>query len=121
MAKTCLIQPEEQPSISTRYEKNPPEFMETFKVNGVTIPVDVISSGSGPVDPIPPAGVHPVTAMQGQPISLHSPVEVAIGDEGALSSPWGIPYSVRVNSCVAQAGGFLIHGTIGGGAGSSID
>ena len=94
--------------------------MEIFRVNGVPIPVEVISSGSGQFDPNPPAGVHPVTAMQGQPISLLSPVEIAVGEEGALSSPFGIPYGVRVNSCVAQAGQFLVRGTIGGGE-SSID
>ena len=82
-------------------------------VGSDTFEVQVLSLGSGPIDPHPPAGVHLVVQMQGKPVSFLSPRALEQGTSGSLSSGWDIPYSVRVDLCLPQDNQFRISGTIG--------
>jgi len=64
---------------------------------------------------IPPAGVHPVVAMQGKWTSFVSPEPFAQGVTVQLDSGFpGMPLNVHVESCVQTDGGYYIRGIIGG-------
>jgi len=88
--------------------------MATFTVGGNSYEVEVVTLGNPvPAGYIPPAGVHPVVQLQGQPVVFLAPCSFDPGITGSLSSGFDIPYSVRVDFSIPDGNRFRISGTIG--------
>jgi len=85
----------------------------SFNNNQFPVRLDYLGTGAQPE--IPPAGVHPVVAMQGKWTSFLSPQPLVVGATVHLDSGFpDMPFNVHVESCVQTQGGFYIRGIIGG-------
>lgn len=83
--------------------------------NNTPFPVRLNSFATAGQPDIPPAGEHPVVAVQGKWISFNSPQPFDIGSTVCFDSGFAdMPYCVRVAICVPVEGGFYVAGTIGG-------
>lgn len=90
--------------------------MRPATYNGARINVEIISFPQGLADSIPTAIVHPVVQLRGQIISFLSPIALGLGSYISVDSGYqGMPYSVRVDTCIAGKGGqYSVVGTFCG-------